>query len=99
MGEQIPLKWLKFEQAVTGLVGAGTNFTALDVVSNYYHTIVVLVRAILIPFYPNSLTGIQIQKGGCMLLTFQPLCPVLINRFDLDFIEHTYSGDINGRTA
>ena len=30
MGEQMPIKWLKFEQAVTKLTEDGTRFTSLD---------------------------------------------------------------------
>ncbi len=33
MGEQIPIKWLRFEQAVSQLVEDGTRFTSLDQVS------------------------------------------------------------------
>ena len=33
MGEQIPIKWLKFEQAIVQLADEGTNFATYDQVS------------------------------------------------------------------
>jgi hypothetical protein len=33
MGEQIPVKWLKFESAVGALVLEGTSFASIDQVS------------------------------------------------------------------
>ena len=35
MGEQMPIKWLRFEQAVTKLVEEGTYFASLDQVRDW----------------------------------------------------------------
>ena len=34
MGEQMPIKWLRFEQSIAKLVEEGTYFASLDQVSN-----------------------------------------------------------------
>lgn len=41
MGEQIPLKWLRFEQALTALVEKNTYFSSYDQVSLYRQNTVI----------------------------------------------------------
>ena len=38
MGEQMPIKWLKFEQEVAKLVEQGTNHASYDQVRTHTHT-------------------------------------------------------------
>lgn len=42
MGEQMPIKWLKFEKCVAKLVEDGTYFASLDQVCYFWNYIVTL---------------------------------------------------------
>ena len=39
MGEQMPIKWLKFEQAISKLVEEGAHYVSLEQVINTYSTL------------------------------------------------------------